>query len=471
MIDINNKKILINSIIYVVGPQLPRILGLFLMPILTPYLSTTDYAMWGLTVAIVYLFNAGRDAGMSVLLVNSFFKYPKRWKFIWRYLFGYLILWGLLLGILQSLIIWMVFRNTTPSWVVSIIILYFIQFVVFDLIVFLGIRYYQLEEKPYSVSIISIIGGLVGLFVLFYSVIIVNIGFMGWILSSFVSSGLMCLMYSFLVIKRNKLFPIFSFKKNRLSRVARTSFPMLPHSYSPYLLNTSDRFMLSAYQVPVRDIGIYNVAYSFGNYLEGLGSAIGVAVGPAYMKLFAKAEAGEAEVKKITHILQLIFVTGTFLLAVWARELFGLLFRNKDFNKAYILGIVIIMGYSYRPLYWAVIGKIQFEERTQLMWKISFLAGIVNVILNAIFIPFWGIYSATLMTLIALLFQGFSGYFFFRAATFVSKMSLLVWFIVIILLTVIAYLCRDQDILMKLYITLISIAISIFFYYEMKKKL
>jgi O-antigen/teichoic acid export membrane protein len=60
--------------------------------------------------------------------------------------------------------------------------------------------------------------------------------------------------------------------------------------------------------------------------------------------------------------------------------------------------IVIIMSYVYRPMYWVPVNKLGFEEKTHLLWRISLVGGLINVGLNLIFLPIFGIYTVVVAT-------------------------------------------------------------------------
>ena len=457
------KKIFFNSTIYVIGPQLPKIFGLFLLPFLTPYLTVKDYAVFGIVTAYTLIFSTSRDLGMSLILMNAFFKIPNRWKIVWRQIFSYLLIWGLLLAAIQALLLYFVIPSEAKDLRYLIILLFSLQCLLFEVPILLGIRYYQLVEKPIYVSVISTIPGLIGLGLQYYFIAIEKYGYLGWFFSTFISLGIMASIYFTILVFHLKIIPIFKIKKARLMNSLKIALPMLPHSYSSYLLNTSDRAMLSLFKVPMGLIGVYNVAYTFGNYLEGLGSAVGVAVGPTYMRMFSQKGSDGSDVIFFTNILQLIFTVVTFILALWSKELFNVMFNNDLFADAYVIGIIIIMSYSYRPLYWAIVGKLQYDDRTSILWKITFGAGVANVILNAICIPIWGIYAAAFTTFFALLLQAFSGYFIVKVLLPMLKSTLYLWLIFILGLTLIAFLLKDSNNYIKVIITIISFFLALFF--------
>ena len=67
------KKLLSHSFLYSVAPQLPKLLSLALMPILTKYLTDKDYGIYGVITAYIFFISVLKDLGFSVVFVNTFF--------------------------------------------------------------------------------------------------------------------------------------------------------------------------------------------------------------------------------------------------------------------------------------------------------------------------------------------------------------------------------------------------------------
>ena len=95
------------------------------------------------------------------------------------------------------------------------------------------------------------------------------------------------------------------------------------------------------------------------------------------------------------------------------------------------------MGMSYRPMYWATVNKLMFYEKTNIIWKISTISGLLNVFLNLVFIQVFGFYTAVISTNLCLLILGFSGFFLkeYKKLQVVNYHEL-IWLIFIIIHTV-----------------------------------
>jgi len=456
------KKIFSHSLIYALGPQVPKLASLFVLPIITKYLTSSDYGIYGLVTSYSGLFSALSDLGFSVLLVNSFFKYPAKWPIIWRQLHFYLIFWSWIYALIVGAVLFFVLPIEPRFQLWLVVLLVTFPTCLFNPTILIGSRYFQFAQKPMYIASTSAIVGVITIGLNLLTIAYFRMGYIGWFISMAVSTFIQFLFFAYPVYFKYKITPLVSFRKRFLFKQLKVSLPTVPHNYSAYLLSNSDRVVMDRVGVSVDNIGRYNIAYMFGNYFEFFGNAIGMAVGPIFTKLVAKnTQKAEFDFIFLTKWLQVSFLTGGVILALWSKELMKLLIKNNDLNSSYPLAIIIIMGYVYRPYYWAVICKLQFEEKTNQFWKISFIAGGLNVILNIIFIPIFGIKAAAITTFFALVYMGFAGYFLPSMdvelkKSFQPKSTIGI----IILLSILVYAMKDIDIFSK---AIVSVGILVSF--------
>jgi O-antigen/teichoic acid export membrane protein len=281
-------------------------------------------------------------------------------------------------------------------------------------------------------------------------------GYMGWFISTAAATAIQFIFFFYPIFFKYQLGPLFAFRKIFLKNQLKVSLPVIPHNYSTYLLNSSDRIVMDNTGVKISEIGKFNMAYTFGNYFDFFANAVGMAVGPFFTKVISKGSVkSEKDYHFITHWLQISFIIAGFLFSLWTKELTTILIRNDQLNTVYPLAIIIIMGYVSRPYYWAIVNKMQFNEQTQKLWRISFIAGVLNVVLNIILVPKFGIMAAAITTFVALLYMGFSGYYLKITSTEMKKSYYPATFIVIITLsTLVVYLLKDISPVFKLGISL-----------------
>jgi len=403
-------------------------------------------------MAYTGLLSGVKDLGLAVNMVNVFYKHPGRWQIMWRQLHGYLSLWSVLFALSQAVLLYFIIPDEalTNRW--AIIALYSFTSVFFDTTITIGSRYYQYAQRPFYMALTSAIVGSITIALNLITISYFKMGYMGWLVSTFLGTFISFLFYFFPVYIKYQLTPIVKIRKRFIRRQLEVALPVIPHNYSSYLLNTSDRMVMNILGIKIGQIGVYNIAYTFGNYFDFIGTAVGMAVGPLYTKLCSLRR--EHELRTITFALQGAFLLASFLVSLWLKEIFAILIENPELQTGYYLAIIVVMGYNYRPMYWAVISKLGYYEKTQYLWRISFVAGIINIILNFILIPIYGFKVAAITSFIGLMYIGFSG-FFMKAYRDMDNERYYpsVWISSIMLASVSVYLLREIPVFTKVLIT------------------
>lgn len=447
------------------GPQVPKVAGIFILPLITQYLTPADYGIIGVVTAYTGLLSGLQDLGISVPMVNTFFKYPKRWRLIWRQLHGIISIWSIFFAFLQALLLYFVIPQEALGDRWLIILLNVVPIALFNTTINFCSRYYQYVQKPTYISFVGALVGVVTILLNIVTIVHLELGYLGWMISSAIGTAISFLLYAYPLYFKHMITPILKFNRGYILGQMKVALPTIPHNYSAYLLNSSDRMVMDVLGININSLGKYNLAYSFGNYFEFGGNAVGMAAGPLTTNLMAmKTLEAEVELKKLIFFLQISFISVSFLICLWCRELFVLLINNVELRDAYTIAIVIIMGYNYRPMYWAVVNRLGFFERTQHLWKISLAAGILNVILNFIFIPIYGYVAAAYTTFVSLIVIGFSGFLLpYYKETMRREIVYypLVWLFVIIFATCLAFILRDIEWPYKLGISIIVLLFSL----------
>jgi len=222
--------------------------------------------------------------------------------------------------------------------------------------------------------------------------------------------------------------------------------------------------------VSTTDIGKYSISYSVSGKFAVLGTALGLAVGPTYRQLLK--EKNEYALRELTIVLQVLFFVITFLIAIWLKEIMMLLIRGHNINELVIIGILILMSYNYRPMYLQNTIRYIYFEHTKSLWKISFGAGLINVILNIVLIPIFGFKVAALTTFISLIYMGYSG-FFFKEYRKISKLPYYpeIWILAQICLTALSIWIVNFNFFIKIIISVVLVLTLLVLYHKNKHKL
>ncbi|WP_425639532.1 lipopolysaccharide biosynthesis protein [Algoriphagus yeomjeoni] len=463
------KKLFSHTVIYGFAPQIPKVAQLFILPVITKDLTEVDFGVAGILTAYTSSIAVLAFLGLRVILVNTFYKSPNQFKWAWRQIYGFLTLWNLVYALILGLLIyWIVPEEAHENrWLITLINV--APLVIFGPVGIIGSTYFQLKQKPLQIGLRTALFGILTVFLNLYFISYLKLGYMGWFWASLIATVLSNASYYYPVNFKFGLKPIFNFKWRLIKQSLKVSLPTVPHYYSSYLLNSSDKLVMDVLGVGVNNIGKYNAAYTVGNIFQQLGMAAGFALGPMMTQKFKEGK--DIVARNLVFGLQFAFFVLTFLVSIWLKELFSFLLKSPGLDQMYSLGIIIVMGYNYRPMYMGSSNKLFFVEKTNIIWKVTFLAGIINVVLNSIFIPIYGFEVAAYTTFISLLFMGYIGFFIpsIKAVNPVNYHPFL-WLFLTIALTVGAYFIVDFSIQVKVVISLSVLAVSILLGLLFKKR-
>jgi len=459
------KRLFAHTAIYGLAPQLTRVVAFFTLPIITRDLTPLDYGVMGVITSYTGAIAILATLNLRMILINSYYKHPTRFFVVWKTIYGFLTWWNFLYAFVMASVTFFVIPAEVIDQRSMILFASIAPLVIFGPIAEIGSTYYQVKQKPWQVATRSAIFGVLTILLNVLFISYMKLGFMGWFWSQFVVGILMNLSYFIPMYFKYKLVPILKVRWHSVRKHLKIALPVLPHSYSTYLLDSSDRMVMDVVGVSTPDIGRYNIAYMFGNVVQSVGMASGLALGPLMNERYAKKD--DIGARNLVFVLQVTFFFGTFLLCLWLREVFSLMIRNTELAQMYPLGIIIVMGYNYRPMYFGANNALFFSEKTNLLWRVTLVAGVINVVLNFIAIPIFGYWAAGVTTYITLMYMGYAGYYFkiFREINSAEYYPLR-WLLATLALTAIAFILRDSLIVTKVAISLGAAAVVFLLYWN-----
>jgi O-antigen/teichoic acid export membrane protein len=226
------------------------------------------------------------------------------------------------------------------------------------------------------------------------------------------------------------------------------------------LLTSSSRIIMDIYQVPITQIGYYTNGYSMGEYITVITAALITALSPKIQELYRSNEF--IKLRKVYILSQSFAMIAVFLFAMWMPDMYRFLVRNADLQQCSSIASLICFSNIIFPLY-AFLSTIAFIEKNtgKLLWLV-FVPGLLNIILNLIFIPIYGYKAAIYSSLVAYwslllipLFVRFYSDFLIRI--FSSKLVLLVLFLLFVVLIISSNYLSSFSIIYK---TIISLVLS-----------
>lgn len=462
------KELFKGSVIYGVAPFVPKILSVLLLPVLTKYLTSTDYGIIGTITAVTTSVQAMQDLGMRVLLQNYFYKSKSHYKVIWREIYGFLSLWLIAYASLQAALLYFFIPDEASDNKWLIILLSNFSTVFFGPTSLIGQLYFQLNLKPTPVAFRIIIGGIVTILTNFLCVVVYTWGYMGAYIGSFAGVFIINISYWPVLNRKLGITPIYNFKFKTIIGLLKVGVPTIPHYYSGYLMNTSNIVAMNYYNYSQTEIGRLSISQTIGNMFSIVIDSINRVFAPMSYGYIRDNNSGEMRRLLFSYILMTYSIT--FLYSLWSREVYGVLISNVEIAATYKYSIIFVMALNYRPLYVYCINYFFYYENTLKMLGITFMAGIVSCVFYFTMIPSIGVYAALIGFYLGCIYLGYSGYIysFYKSHT-IYKIQWLKFLLLQLFLTVIVYSCADLSIYIKLTISLFFITIiSCFFVLKIK---
>lgn len=443
--------------------QLPSVVSIFTLPILSQYITKSDYGIWGMILAYLGGFTIIKDFGLITVFNNSYFKYQKnnRYTFIWKRLYGFLLSWAFLYAFLGGTVIYWVADKHVDKHLFLIVLAVVLPNAFFDSTKSLSSRLLQYNHKIYQILFVSAITTSLAVCSNIYTIKYLHWGYRGWALTYFITNFTSFLFYGKYLWVDFRIVPSLNFNATWIIKKLKVSIPSIPIHYTTFILNTSDRLILDFYKVPIAVLGGYNVAYNLGMMIDAGMYALSQVLSPIYYRLFnEKTEKTPYAIRLITFFWQAFAIIVAFLLALWVKEIYSFIYRNNpSLQELYPYAIPIYVSYSYRPMYAVIVYRTLYEYKANLNSRVSFLAAAVNLGFNFVLIPFFSIKAAIATTFVSLMVLCFTGYFWKRMSQYlVVNYYPGIWLLVIIISGIVAFVLKDVHFLYKIALSLPLVA-------------
>lgn len=392
------KTLVVNVLWFGIIPKLSMLLSIIILPVVTPFLSVNDYGIIGIINAYVGIFTGLSTLGLHMHLNNTYYELPDHYRLAWRRL----LYWIILGSIIGAFIVAFVLFIELPKE------MFYNRYIVVLLAIFpillnsnqvVAAHYYTLKSNPRPLVLRNLLGSICGVFVFFIAARYLKLGFLSWLLNSFVSSVIVFLLFVDSLWIKEKIYPVVDRNKKRIKEWLKIALPIIPHTVGHMIMSSSDRIIMSLLGVSVFSIGIYSNGYTMGNYVIIIIDAIFVAIMPLLQTTYRSNN--HLQMRKIFLITQVFTILFLLFVAIWMKEIYLLLIRNSELQPSYKVATFITFANIVAPLYNIMSLSSFIKKKTKSILWLIFFPSILNVILNFIFIPIYGYMAAIFTTLVS----------------------------------------------------------------------
>lgn len=206
------------------------------------------------------------------------------------------------------------------------------------------------------------------------------------------------------------------FKREYSLFAIKFNLPLIPHYFSEYILNQSDRVMIQKF-CSYTEVALYSVSYNAGMLLTILTGSINQAITPwLYQSLDNK---DFEKIGKVLYSMALIILFPILVFIALAPEMILVLAGNKYADAVYV--IPPVTGSIVFLFFYTSFANIEFYyDYNRFTMYISMIGAVMNIVLNYIFIRVFGFVAAGYTTFACYLIY-FMGHYLFVEHIIFSK--------------------------------------------------
>ena len=391
--------------IYSIGSISQGALFVLLFPIYTSFLSPQDFGIIGLMSITVSLLTRFVSSPINSALTR--FYYAPEYKEKSGVLLFSLFLWGGLLITCCAIIFWGISEYLAGILLQDRTLVHILK--IYALILFLQpisslflclLR--MLEKAKYSVFT-SISSLLISAGLTLYLLTVLKKGVLAPIVGNLLSLIVTVIMILPIFIKKS----IFKLSRSTLIPPLKYAYPLLLSEYSNLLIQSGDRYVLRIFN-SVSVVGLYAFGYQIAGILQtALVTPLKQALQPIVLKQEENPEAIRHFLRGGATYFYLVGCAACLLISLFSQEILMLFARKEAFWGAWV--IVPIITYSYVQH-----GIGNFVGWGMGLMKKSFhisgtvlIAAAVNIGLNFLFVPQWGMLGAAFATMLSYIVWNF----------------------------------------------------------------
>ncbi len=385
------KNLFINTIVLSIGTFFPKIIAFITLPILTEKLTKSEYGIYDLVLTLVALLlpavTLQIQSAAFRFLIDARDNENERKKII-----SNSIIFSLCTSCITLTILFFLLYKI--DYFERIIILLYLLFDILFL-VFGQIARGTGDNKSYSIA--SIINSVMSLVTTVSFLIIFKYGLMGALISLTISSFIsVAYLFSKIDLKTNFSFSTVS--KKEIKRLVKYSWPMVPNNLSMWILSLSDRLVITFF------LGLEaNAIYAVANKIPNLFKIFQNTFNSAWQEnasISVKDNDSSSYYSKMFDIVYRLMVSLIAVVITITPILFILLIRG-DYSEAYQQMSILYMGVFACGIASFVGGIYIAHLKTKSVGISTFIAAIINLVVDLIFVKKIGIFAGSISTFIS----------------------------------------------------------------------
>ncbi len=401
-----------DTAIYGISTIFGRFLGFLLVPFYTNVFSTSEYGLYAYLYSVIAFLNIVYIYGMDA----AYLKYSSlEQENNNSDIFSTPFLFVAFTSVVISFIVFS-FKHQVNNWLgipsgYSYLLIYMLAIILLDTLALIPFASLRIERKASKFATIKILNISINLTLNLLLILYYKMGIEAIFISNIAASAFSLIVLIPDILKKLKI----KVNTARLKQMLKFGLPYLPASIAAMIVQMIDVPILR-YLTNDSTVGIYRANYKLGIFMLLFVSMFQYAWQPFFLNT-AKDKNAKEIFSKVLTLFVLVATLIWVVISLFINDLAKIEFLNGKtlIGKDYLVGIyivpVVLFAYIFHGMYVNFNAGLYIEEKTKYFPYVTAAGATINIIVNFLLIPVWGIMGAALATLASYLTMAILMYF------------------------------------------------------------
>lgn len=385
------KQLLKNTFVLTLGNILPKVTNLVTLPVLTAYLTKAEYGTYDLIITLVSLLLPAATLQIQSAAFRFLVEHRED-ENEQKNVVSNIFVVVLPISIIVLLSMFFVMAKYDPMFRLLLVVYYFL-----DIILLVAQQVARGLGKNLLYSISAIVNAIVTMIIVFIALVICDAGING----ALVALAVAAMTSTAVLVKKIHLVKLIDRSKvsgETIRRLLSYSWPMIPNNLSGWVLNLSDRLVITAV-LGVEANAVYAVANKLPNLLLAFNSTFSAAWQENATIAMNDDDKDAYYTNMFNGVMRLVLGMTAMLIA-GTPILFTILIQG-DYAEAYNQMPILYFGMLFCCMATMIGGIYIAHMKTKSVGITTFLAAVCNFLIDICMIKFIGIYAGSVSTCVS----------------------------------------------------------------------
>ena len=387
-------KVVKNSIIYLSASIISKAAPFSLLPFATSYLAPNDFGILTMFLVMNSLFCALVGMSMHTSVTKNFFRKSKSEVALIIGNVFFVLCATTVFYLVISLMVFVVSESFFSIPSVFLLILPILAFLTMANQIHLTVL--RNEGRAYTFGIFEVLNAFLSVGVTIFCMGYLSLGWFSQVIGVACASLQLSIIGIGYLYKRGYLNFIFS--KVVAVSILKLSIPLIPHVLGGIVIAISDRLFIEQF-VGLETVAFYSIGYSFGMIVALFTDALIKAWSPwFYQQLVEPDQECKLKIVRSTYFYLISVFVFAYVISVLGNFILPYVVDARYIDASIYIWWVAL-GYAFHGVYKIFFPYLVHINKTAFLGFSTFVAAIINLILNYLLIPEYGALGAAYATI------------------------------------------------------------------------